>query len=145
MWNHETSWGYCEFFVPQVIKLKDKHVSALHWVHWMQSALLTGQWSLTCFPSKVLGSLLLTQSSWSRYYFAQRANRHQPSNICTSMLSYCPSFPGWVAQQPQRLVVVALEAGRRRLLVGGRGPPRFGLNSTTHLRQATKSSFWVAT
>ena len=54
-------------------------------------------------------------------------------------LSNCPSFPGWVPQQPQRLVVVALEAGRRRLLVGG--PPRFGLNSTTHLRQATKSSF----
>ena len=51
----------------------------------------------------------------------------------------CPSFPGWVPQQPQRLVVVALEAGRPRLLVGG--PPRFGLNSTTHLRQATKSSF----
>ena len=127
----------------QAIKLMDTDVSAAHSVHWRHNALLTGQWSLTCFPSKVLGSLQLTLSSWSRYYYAQRANRHQPSNLCPCWPSICPPFPGWVPQQPQRLVVVALEAGRPQLLVGG--PPRFGLNSTTHLRQATKSSFWVAT
>ena len=135
--------GTASLLPHQVIKLMDTDVSAVHSVHWMHSALLTGQWSLTCFPSKVLGSLQLTLSSWSRYYYAQRANPHQPSNIYPCWSSICPSFPGWVPQLPQRLVVVALEAGRPQLLVGG--PPRFGLNSTTHLRQATKSSFWVAT
>ena len=105
--------GTASLLPHQVIKLMDTDVSAVHSVHWMHSALLTGQWSLTCFPSKVLGSLLLTQSSWSRYYNAQRANPHQPSNI--SMLSII----SWLGSSAASEIGCCCLGGRQTPTAGG--------------------------
>ena len=91
----------------------DTDMSAVHLVHWRHNALLTGQWSLTCFPSKVLGSLQLTQSSWSRYYNAQRANPHQPSNI--SMLSII----SWLGSSAASEIGCCCLGGRQTPTAGG--------------------------